>query len=102
MEGFMSKEPRPSRRGFCKPRGNLPPLRYGLPFIPRPTGRGILAGFGKTCQSMAALVLVLGALMGCDVESRAAGWANPARVAELQQTLRELWLGHIYWVQHAV
>ncbi|MDZ4856580.1 MAG: hypothetical protein SGJ26_17290 [Nitrospirota bacterium] len=51
---------------------------------------------------MAALVLVLGALMGCDVESRAAGWANPARVAELQQTLRELWLGHIYWVQHAV
>jgi hypothetical protein len=29
-----SKEPRPSRRGFCKPRGNLPPLRYGLPFLP--------------------------------------------------------------------
>jgi hypothetical protein len=51
---------------------------------------------------MAALVLVLGALMGCDVESRAAGGANPATVAELQQTFRELWLGHIYWVQHAV
>ena len=29
-----SKEPRPSRLGFCKPRGNLPPLRYGLPFLP--------------------------------------------------------------------
>ena len=29
-----SKEPRPSRRGFCKPRGNFPPLRYGLPFLP--------------------------------------------------------------------
>ena len=29
-----SKEPRPSRRGFCKPRGNVPPLRYGLPFLP--------------------------------------------------------------------
>jgi hypothetical protein len=53
-------------------------------------------------RSMAALVLVLGALMGCDVESRAAGGANPATVAELQQTFRELWLGHIYWVQHAV
>ena len=29
-----SKEPRPSRRGFCKPRESLPPLRYGLPFLP--------------------------------------------------------------------
>jgi hypothetical protein len=29
-----SKEPRSSRRGFCKPRGNVPPLRYGLPFLP--------------------------------------------------------------------
>jgi len=29
-----SKEPRPSRRGSCKPRGNLPPLRDGLPFLP--------------------------------------------------------------------
>ena len=31
---LISKEPRPSRRGFCKPRGNVPPLRYGLPFLP--------------------------------------------------------------------
>ena len=29
-----SKEPRPSRRGFCKPRGSLSPLRYELPFLP--------------------------------------------------------------------
>jgi hypothetical protein len=33
-KGTVSKEPRPSRRGFCKPRGNVPPLRYGLPFLP--------------------------------------------------------------------
>jgi hypothetical protein len=56
----------------------------------------------KIFQSMAALVLVLGALMGCDVDSRAAGGANPATVAELQQSFRDLWLGHIYWVQYAV
>jgi hypothetical protein len=53
-------------------------------------------------HSMAVLVLTFGALMGFDVESRAAGEANPASVAELQQTFRDLWLGHIYWVQHAV
>ena len=29
-----SKEPRPAGRGFCKPRGNLSPLRYELPFLP--------------------------------------------------------------------
>jgi len=39
----QSKEPRPSRRGFCKPRGKVPPLRYGLPFPPRSSERGILA-----------------------------------------------------------
>ena len=31
---FHSKEPRPAGRGFCKPRGNLSPLRYELPFLP--------------------------------------------------------------------
>ena len=30
----LSKEPRPAGRGFCKPRGNLSPLRYELPFLP--------------------------------------------------------------------
>jgi hypothetical protein len=56
----------------------------------------------KTHQSMAVLVFALIGLLGCDYESRAAGGANPARVAEMKQTLRDLWLGHIYWVQHAV
>lgn len=27
---------------------------------------------------------------------------NPVRVAEMQQSLRNLWLGHIYWVQYAL
>ncbi len=56
----------------------------------------------KIFQPMAALVLVLTGLAGCDYESRAAGGVNPARVAEMKQTFRDLWLGHIYWVQHAV
>src|SRR5262249_44406928 len=30
----LSKEPRPAGRAFCKPRGNLSPLRYELPFLP--------------------------------------------------------------------
>jgi len=56
----------------------------------------------KVYLSIAVLVLALVGLPGCDYGSRAAGEANPARVAEMQQTLRDLWLGHIYWVQHAV
>jgi hypothetical protein len=56
----------------------------------------------KIFRSMAALVLAIGAIMACDVESRAAGGANPVSAAELQQTFRDLWLGHIYWVQHSV
>ena len=31
---FLSKKPRPARRGFCKPRGNLSQLRYELLFLP--------------------------------------------------------------------
>jgi hypothetical protein len=42
-----SKEPRPSRRGFCKPRGKLPPLRYGLPFIPALLGGAFWQAFVK-------------------------------------------------------
>ena len=33
-EQLASKEPRPAGRGFCKPRRNLSPLRYELPFLP--------------------------------------------------------------------
>jgi len=51
---------------------------------------------------MAVLVLALVGLVGCDYESHAVGDTNPVRVAEMEQSLRNLWLGHIYWVQHAV
>lgn len=57
---------------------------------------------GKIFQSMPILVLALTCLAGCDYKSYAAGNANPARVAEMKQSFRNLWLGHIYWVQHAV
>jgi hypothetical protein len=51
---------------------------------------------------MAVLGLALAGLVGYSGESHAAGDANPARAAEMKQTYRDLWLGHIYWVQHAV
>ncbi len=57
---------------------------------------------GKIIQSMAMLVLALVGLAGCDYEARAVKGPNPVRVAEMKQTFRDLWLGHIYWVQHAV
>jgi hypothetical protein len=56
----------------------------------------------KTFQAMALLVLAFAGLEGCDGESRAAVDANPARVAEMKKDFRDLWLGHIYWVQHAI
>ncbi len=56
----------------------------------------------KLFQSMAVLVLALAGLLVCTGEARAAGDANPARIAEMKQTYRDLWLGHIYWVQHSV
>jgi len=56
----------------------------------------------KKFQSMAVLGLALTGMAGCDYESRAAGGPNQAHVAEMKQTFRNLWLGHIYWVQHAV
>jgi hypothetical protein len=51
---------------------------------------------------MAVLTLAFAGLVGCDYESRAVGDANPARVAEMKQTFRDLWLGHIFWVRHVV
>ena len=56
----------------------------------------------KIFQSMAVMILALAGLAGCGYESHAAGGANPVRVAEMKQSCRDLWLGHIYWVQHAV
>lgn len=56
----------------------------------------------KIHQSIAVLVLALVGLARCDQEQRAVGDANPVRVAEMQQTYRDLWLGHIMLVQHIV
>jgi hypothetical protein len=56
----------------------------------------------KTHLSMAVVALVLVGLVGCDSESRIVGDANPARVAEMKQALRNLWVGHIFWVRHVV
>jgi len=47
-------------------------------------------------------VLALVGLVGCNQESPTVGDAKPARVAEMQQTFRELWLGHIFMIQHVV
>ena len=56
----------------------------------------------KKHPSIVVVVLVLVGLMGCGFEPRAVEDANPARVAEMQQTLRDLWVGHIFWVRHVV
>lgn len=56
----------------------------------------------KILQSMAVLVLALVGLTGCGFEPRAVGDANPVRVEEMKQTLRDLWVGHIFWVRNVV
>ena len=56
----------------------------------------------KIYQSIAVLVLALVGLAGCEFESRTVGDTNPARVVEMQQNLRDLWVGHIFWVRHVV
>jgi hypothetical protein len=56
----------------------------------------------KIHQCVAVLGLVIVSVAGCNYEPRAVGDANPARVTELQQTLRDLWVGHIFWVRHVV
>jgi hypothetical protein len=53
-------------------------------------------------RSVAVLVLALGGLAGCDFGSRAVEDAKPVHVAEMQQTLRDLWLAHIFLIQHVV
>ena len=56
----------------------------------------------KIYPSLALLVLALGGLVGCDYESRAAGDTNSVRVVKMKQSFRDLWLGHIYWVQRSI
>ena len=55
---------------------------------------------GKIYPAMALLVFALVSLVG--YESRAGGETNLVRVAEMQKTLRGLWLGHIFMIQHVV
>jgi len=55
----------------------------------------------KIQQFMAVLAVSLVGLVGYDQESRAAHNTNPLQV-EMQGTLRELWLGHIFAVQHVI
>ena len=55
---------------------------------------------GKIYPAMAVLVLALLSMAG--YESRADGETNLVRVAEMQKTLRDLWLGHIFMIQHVV
>ena len=57
---------------------------------------------GKIYSAMVVLALTLVALVGYGYESRAGEDAHPLRVAEMQRTLRELWLGHIFSVRHVV
>ena len=56
----------------------------------------------KVYQSLAAVVLGLVGLVGCDSDSRIVGEVNPPQVAETKQALRDLWVGHIFWVRHVV
>jgi len=53
-------------------------------------------------RSLAVLMVALVGLTGCDYESRAIGNSNPTRVAEVKQALRDLWVGHIFWVRNVV
>jgi hypothetical protein len=56
----------------------------------------------KIYPPMALLIFALVGLVGCNQESPAVGDAKPTRVAEVQQAFRELWLGHIFMIQHVV
>ena len=56
----------------------------------------------KKLPYLALMVLIFVGLVAWDGESRAAGDTNPGSAAEMKKAYRDLWLGHIYWVQHAV
>ncbi|MGH7236480.1 MAG: hypothetical protein ACREIO_08865 [Nitrospiraceae bacterium] len=51
---------------------------------------------------LAVAVLAVVGLVGCAHESRAVGDANPAHVADTKAALRELWVGHIFWIRNVV
>ena len=56
----------------------------------------------KIHQCMAVLLLALVGLMSGDYESRAAEHVPIVPASEMKQTLRDLWLGHIFMIQHAL
>lgn len=56
----------------------------------------------KIVQSLAVLVLATVGFAGCEYEPKAVDNTNPARVAEMKQNFRDLWVGHIFWVRHVV
>ncbi len=56
----------------------------------------------KTHEFIAVLALSLIGLVGCDYEPRAAWDANPPPVAEMKKAVRDLWVGHIFWIRHVV
>jgi hypothetical protein len=56
----------------------------------------------KIQQCMAVLLLALVGLLSGDYESRAAEHVPIVPAAEMQKTLRELWVGHIFLIQHVV
>ena len=53
-------------------------------------------------RSLAVLRVTLVGLTGCGYESQSIGNSKPARVAEVKQALRDLWVGHIFWVRNVV
>lgn len=56
----------------------------------------------KIQQCMAASLLALVGLLSGDYESRAAELVPIVPAAEMRKTLRDLWVGHIFMIQHAV
>ena len=64
-----------------------------------PQAEGVMS---KIYQAIAVLILTLVGLLSVDYESRAAGDVSPVPAADMQKTLRDLWLGHIFMIQHAV
>jgi hypothetical protein len=51
---------------------------------------------------IALLVFMLVSLGAYDCESRAGVDPNPVRVGEMQKEFRDLWLGHIFLIQHVI
>jgi hypothetical protein len=60
------------------------------------------SGMSTLRQTMAASLLAFVGLLSGDYESRAAEHVPIVPAAEMQKTLRELWVGHIFMIQHAV